>query len=77
MSKFLKSVEFPGIEGEYTIADTQLTESGAAADSKIVGDRFAALPQILEGTVAPSAATGTLLAKLNAAPNGSIYILHS
>jgi hypothetical protein len=57
--------------------DTSLTQSGEAADAMIVGNRLNALPQILEGTVEPASATGTLKAALDSAPNGSLYIQHN
>ena len=82
MATQLKSIRFPGLDEEYTIPqpvalDSTLTSSTAAANDQAVGTKFSQLPIILEGTVEPSAATGTLLSQLNAAPNNSIYIQHS
>lgn len=77
MATLLKSLQLPGLSDTYIIGDTNLNTSGAAADSATVGAKFAALPQILDGTVAPASATGTLKTKLSSAPNGSIYIMHS
>lgn len=43
-NKLLKSLQLPGLSDTYIIGDTALNTSGAAADSKTVGDKFAALP---------------------------------
>lgn len=79
-NKALKSIILPGLESTtYTIpyavnaSGTTQTASTAVATAAWVSG----LPKILEGTVAPGSATGTLKTNLTNAPNGSIYIMHT
>ena len=39
--KLLKSIKFPTLPDRYVIGDSTLTEEGAAADAKAVGDALA------------------------------------
>lgn len=49
MSKYLKSAKFPGLADTYLIGDPSLDISGAAADSKTVGNRLRSIESKLEG----------------------------
>lgn len=66
MSKILRSLQFPGLDEVYIIPNKQ----------EILKDE----PQILNGVEDPTMVTestnAALYAKLQAAPNGSIYIMH-
>lgn len=47
----LKSIKFPGLDDTYTVpvVDSSLTQSGAAADAKVAGDKVAELKSAING----------------------------
>ena len=46
--KLLKSIKFPTLPDRYVIGDSTLTEEGAAADAKAVGDELTDVKSALD-----------------------------
>ena len=75
-NKPLKSVQFPGLDGTYTIpqVDTTLAVTGAAADSKKVGDEITNLKADftdMDGKIAATMITNTASGSIASFPDGA------
>lgn len=78
--KALKSIILPGLENTTYTIPYAVDKSGNVQDSSTAvatANWVNNLPKILDGTVVPGSATGTLKTNLDSAPNGSIYIMHT